>query len=333
MTASSRRTMTVPAVIIATVALVLFMLPMVAQATPLAQRKAAAQAKVAKVRSELDALHTSLEKAIQKYDLANLKLQTAEDNVVAATHKLSVAQYRLDVGRAQLEDRVAAMYKERPLDLLDVVFSARELQRHRLHPGGGSTTGASNAALVTALQNAVDKVRQERDALLQARLEARTYLGQVAARKGTIQSALDQQNQIYASARAQVKRIQKEAAAAAAAARAAAAAAAAQIPSTAGANPRAFTGNPGKGHPEVIAIARNYLGIPYVYGAARPHAASTAPASSCTATPRSASAAPLLRVPAEPGRPVPMNALIPGDLVFMGTPSPTTSRCMPAMAR
>jgi cell wall-associated NlpC family hydrolase len=172
-----------------------------------------------------------------------------------------------------------------------------------------------SARLVTTLQGAAAAVKQKRDALVVARAQARTYLGQVSSQKASIGAAVARQQHIFATAKATVRRIQKEEAVAAA--RAAAAAS-----GTTWRNPRLIPPEPwGRGHPEVIAVARKYLGIPYVYAAADPKVGFD-----CSGLVMYCYAQIGIILPhysgfqQNMGTPVPMNALIPGDLVFMGYP-------------
>jgi len=284
-------------------------------ATPLAQKAAAAKAKVAKVKAELESLRTTLEATIQQYDLANLKLAAAQKGVEQATYKLQVARFRLSVAQERFTKRMVAIYEQPPLDVLDVVFSARSFTDMTTELQGLSEISASDSHLVGTLHHAEAAVAQKRASLVVARAQARTYLTAVATKKADIESAVAQQQHIFATAKAVVRRIQKEEAAAAA--RAAAAAM-----GTVWRNPRAIPPGPwGNGHPEVIAIARKYLGIPYVYAAADPSVGFD-----CSGLVMYCYAQIGIQLPhysgfqQNMGTPVPMNALIPGDLVFMGYP-------------
>jgi cell wall-associated NlpC family hydrolase len=77
----------------------------------------------------------------------------------------------------------------------------------------------------------------------------------------------------------------------------------------------------GAGHPEVIAIAKHYLGIPYKYGGASP-----ATGFDCSGFVMYCYAQIGISLPhysgyqQNMGTPVPMTALVPGDLVFRGRP-------------
>ena len=95
-----------------------------AGAVPLSQKKAAAQARVTKVKAQLDALNMSLERAGQEYDLAVIKLDAVQRRLQKTTRDLKVARYRLSVARNNLSNRAVAMYKQQPTDFLDVIFSS-----------------------------------------------------------------------------------------------------------------------------------------------------------------------------------------------------------------
>ena len=78
----------------------------------------------------------------------------------------------------------------------------------------------------------------------------------------------------------------------------------------------------GPGHPEVCALAARYLGIPYLYGGASPSTGFD-----CSGFVMYVYAQIGISLPhysgaqQQMGTPVPMNALLPGDLVFRGYPA------------
>jgi peptidoglycan DL-endopeptidase CwlO len=289
-----------------------------ADALTLAQKKAAAKAKVERVRSQLNALDISLERAIQQYDLANEQLAQVQSQVEAATRQLKVARYQLHIARDTLNNRAVAMYKQRPIDILDVIFQARSFDDMVTQLRTVSELSANDSRIVTSVARYEATVQQKRDELALARVEARKLVAQVTNQKSGIEGQIAERQHVLAGAKAEVKKIQHEEAVAAA--RAAAAAAAAM--GTMWRNPRQFPSGPaGPGHPEVIAIARRYLGIPYVYGAADPKVGFD-----CSGLVMYCYAQIGIQLPHYSGYqqnlgvPVPMNALIPGDLVFRGYP-------------
>ena len=289
-----------------------------AGALTLAQKKAAAQAKVDKVRKELNALDVSLEKAVQRYDLANEQLAEVQTKVEAATRQLKVAQYQLRVAQNTLNNRVVAMYKQRPIDLLDVVFEAHSFDDMVTQLRTINELSANDSRIVTNVSRYEATVQQKHDVLARARVEARRLVTQVTNEKAGIEGQIAARQHVLDGAKAEVKKIQHQEAVAEA--RAAAAAAAAM--GTVWRNPRGIPAGPaGNGHPEVIAIARKYLGIPYVYGAADPSVGFD-----CSGLVMYCYAQIGIQLPhysgyqQNEGTPVSMNALIPGDLVFMGYP-------------
>jgi len=289
-----------------------------AAAFTLAQKKAAAQARVEKVRRQLNDLDVSLERAIQQYDLANEQLAQVQSQVEAATRQLKVARYQLQIAQDTLNSRAVAMYKQRPIDILDVIFQAHSFDDMVTQLRTVHELSANDSRIVTRVAHYESTVEQKHDELARARVEARRLVTQVSSKKAGIEGQMAERQHVLDSAKAVVKKIQHQEAVAAA--RAAAAAAAAM--GTAWRNPRQFPSGPaGNGHPEVIAIARKYLGIPYFYGAADPKVGFD-----CSGLVMYCYAQLGIQLPhysgfqQNLGVPVPMNALIPGDLVFKGYP-------------
>jgi cell wall-associated NlpC family hydrolase len=286
-----------------------------AGATTLAQQRAAAEARTVQVKQQLDALNASLEEAIQEYDLASLKLSDVQATVSSTTLRLALANSQLQTAQQQLEDAVVAMYEQRSTDILDVIFSSRSYDDLTSQLSSFRKLGAGSSEIVAGVQRYQASVQRQREELVAARDQARALMQDVLIKKSGIESAVARQKSIYARAESTVDEIKREEAAVAAKAAAAAQAGVWR-------NPRRIPLGPaGAGHPEVIAIAATYLGIPYVYGAADPSVGFD-----CSGLVMYCYAQLGIQLPHYSGYqqnlgvPVPMNALIPGDLVFVGYP-------------
>ena len=309
-------------VLLVSIALAGLLLPSVMaqplQATTLAQQKAAARAKAEKIRAQLDALDTRLEITIEEYNLANLKLAEVQARLEKTTRELKIARQNLEVARKTLSDRAVAMYQQRPTDILDVIFSARSFDDLASQLRTMRLLGMSDARLVDSVESYEAEVHQQRDQLVADRAEARKLVEQVKVKKASIEGQMVERQHMLKGVEKEIKRIEREEAEAAARAAAAAAAAA----RWGWRNPRIIPEGPaGPGHPEVIAIAQRYLGVPYVYGAADPKVGFD-----CSGLVMYCYAQIGIQLPhysgfqQNMGTPVAMNALIPGDLVFVGYP-------------
>jgi len=313
-------------VLLVSIALAALLLPTVMvqplHATPLSQKKAAAKAKAKKIRAQLEVLDVTLERTIEEYNLANLTLAQVQASVQKTTRELKVVRFKLEVARKTLNDRLVAMYEQRPTDILDIIFSSRSFDDLASQLHTMRQLGMNDTRIVDSVESYEAQVHQKRDRLVADRAEARRLVEHVRAEKASIEGQLSVRQAMLKGVEKEIKRIErKEAEAAARAARAAAAAAAAaarygwQIP-------RHIPDGPaGNGHPEVIAIAQRYLGVPYVYGAADPRIGFD-----CSGLVMYCYAQLGIQLPhysgyqQNMGVPVSMNALIPGDLVFIGYP-------------
>lgn len=316
---------------------------------PLSAQKTAAQAKVKAVEQQLGSLQVSLERTVQQFDLARMKLRSAQRKVQRSKTQLKLARYELGVARTTLSNRMVAMYKQQPMTFLDVVFSSSSFADISGVIQGWSEIGTSDSQIVDNVQHSIARVKRIKAASVTARAKARTYLAQVNDNKSHIEAQIAQQNQIYTTEKQAVRTIEHKqavqaqiAAARAAAAERAAAAAATRAATTAAATTPVATATPtptpsattsttstttgtavaaGAGHPEVIAIARHYLGIPYRYGGASPQTGFD-----CSGFVMYCYAQIGISLPHYSGAQqncgvrVPMNQLVPGDLVFRGVP-------------
>jgi peptidoglycan DL-endopeptidase CwlO len=334
-----------PLLIAAFIAVVIVVPAAPAGAKPLSQQKAAAEAKIAKVQAQLDALHVTLERTVERYNLANIKLTAAQKRVAKSTRELKLARLELGAARDTLSRRVVAIYKQRPGDIMDVFFTASSFTDITSVIRDWDEIGSSDSQVVSNVKRSVARVRTRRHEFVAARADARRFVAEVGEKKQTIESSIAQQQHIYQTEKATVRRIEKREAAIAAAAaakaaeaarvaaRAAAAAAARAAAAPAPATPSTPADDPAEtptvptsvptswGHPEVIAIARHYLGVPYLYGGASPSTGFD-----CSGFVMYCYAQIGISLPhysgyqQNMGRKVPMTSLLPGDLVFKGYP-------------
>ena len=268
--------------------------PGIASAATIAQKKAQA----AHIAAQVSALNTKMEFAVEAYDAASQKLDTSAPRSRRTSTKLIVARYNLLVARQLLTQRVVNIYKQDKTDMLDVLLSTKKLQRPRDRglrhaPDGperqrhGQHDHRPEEADQPAARRAAGRGQAGRDPRRPAR-------GHQAAGRRRPGRAPDQAQGRQAAdlrhaggRRAAAKAGRQRAAAAAAAAQAAPP----QISSGGGGGGGGGTTSSAGSHSSVVSIAQQYLGVPYVWGGASPPA-STAPASPCTATPRSASRCP-----------------------------------------
>jgi cell wall-associated NlpC family hydrolase len=295
-----------------------------AQASPITAKKARLRA----VQAKLDSIGVEVSKAVERYNQAVSRLESTQARIKENRTLLTAATRNLVLANRQLAARAQDLYKAPSTGFVDVVFSARSFDDLVAQFDLMRRLGNGDVDVVRSVTAYRQDIKDRRIALEADSKAAAKLLGQRTAEKTTIlalESRLKAESQ---GIQAAIKRLQAQQQAAAAAAVAAAAQAAAGGASGAsvarGASgdyvPTVDPGGPG--HPEVIAIAQRYLGIPYVWGGASPSVGFD-----CSGL--------VMYVYAQIGislshgatdqqhasSPVPLNALQPGDLVFYGNAS------------
>lgn len=302
--------------------LVLFtvLIPAVALATPVSEKKQRAR----EIRAQVAKLDHKLEATIEQYNFANHKLDIVKRQIKRNAKSLRVARYNLAVAHRNLNDRVVALYKERPVDLLDVMFSAGSFEELASQIDLMQRLGQHDTDIIESVEGYQREVQEKRVGLLEDRRVATKLLGEVASKKSEIEGKLAERQDMLRGVEAEIRRMERAEARAAAARVAAAAAAAADGGGTASTTTQRpiIPDQGGPGHPEVCAIAARYLGIPYKYGGASPSTGFD-----CSGFVMYVYAQIGISLPhysgsqQQMGTPVSMSALQPGDLVFRGNPA------------
>ena len=247
--------------------------PGLASGATIAQKKAQA----AHIATQVSALNTKMEFAVESYDAASQKLATVQGQIQRNQQQLSIARYNLLVARQLLTQRIVSMYKQNKASVLDVLLSTRSFDNLVTEVNAMRQVGQSDSATVSTIQALKKQVSERRVALLAEGRQAKTLVAQRASTKQQIYSDLQSRQTMLRGVQKQIANMQ---AAAAAAAKAAAerAAAAAKAAAASQAAPQVPSGGGGGGgststagaHGSVVAYAQQELGVPYVWGGASP---------------------------------------------------------------
>jgi peptidoglycan DL-endopeptidase CwlO len=231
----------------------LLALPSSSSAETLAQKKARAH----QILQQLSVLDKKLEVAVERYDAASQQLQDTRDRIRQNQRNLKIAQYNLSVAKATLEQRVVALYKQRPVDLLDVMLATKSFDDFMTQIDLMNRLGQSDSTVVDSVSGYKQSVVAVQSKLAADQKTALKLVAQRGAEKQSVEAQLATRRSMYAGVKRQIDQLL-------AAQRAAQtrAAQSAGVITTGGTPPAGITG--------AAAYAYNFLGCPYQYGAAGP---------------------------------------------------------------
>jgi cell wall-associated NlpC family hydrolase len=286
------------------------------------------------VEAKLNVLYTQSSVAVERYDQAVSRLQAVDARITANRRLLAETQVKLVTAQNDLANQVVASYKQPQADVIGLLFNTHSFDELVTQLDAIQRISAERSQVVDSVQAAKKRIVNLQIQLTADRAATKKLVADAAQQKAAIESLVSKQEQLVKGLKKQI--LAQERAAALAAKRAAEAARraarlAAQRAAQAALAQRTGSGgytggvpivNPGgPGHPEVVAIAQRYLGVPYVWGGASPSGFDCSGlvmyvyAQIGISLPHGATAQQSMSTP------VPLSALQAGDLVFFGGPS------------
>jgi peptidoglycan DL-endopeptidase CwlO len=273
---------------------ILFVLVASAAALSLAVSAASAQTITSKkeeaqaILDEVEQLDMNLASAIEAWNYANIELDSIDSDLEKNARHLVAAKKSLVVAHSRIATRLRELYVNGSGDsTLEVLLGASSLDDIVSRLNAIERVSSQDARVLREVKQFKKQVEDSRDRLQKARADQARIVAEQAAQKAEIESRLAERQQMLASIKDEIQQLQAEErqrqAALAAQARArlqaqqAAATAASQAGYTDPYSEPAFTDIPtgaplpdGSRASQVVAIAMQYLGIPYVWGGASP---------------------------------------------------------------
>ncbi len=284
--------------------------------------------------AQVEGLNQNLEQTVEAWNYANLQLDQIEADLASNTRHLKAARKSLVVAQGHIAERLRDLYVNGEGDsTLEVILGSRSLDDVVARLEAIERVSSQDAQILQQVKRYRKEVEQRRVTLQEARQKQAQIVEQQAAQKASIESQIAEQNRLLGSVKDEIARMQAEeqrrqaALAAQARARAAAQQAAAQAAATSaqqGATPTYEPGIdvgsydvPAAKYGGVVAIALQYLGVPYVWGGSSPSTGFD-----CSGFIMYVYAQVGVSLPHHAasqynyGVPVPYDQLAPGDLVF-----------------
>ena len=285
-------------------------------ASPVSTKKA----QLREIQAKLQTVYHQVDVAVEKYNQATTQLSAVTSQIKENERLLKVAEYNLGVANEQLSTRAESIYKSRDVGVVDVLFAANSFDDLVTQLNLMERLGNSDVDTVKSIAAYQRDIKDRRVKLDADKKAAAGLVEEAAAQKAEVIGLESRLELMTSGIKADIQRLQQQAAARAqAAADAAAAQNAGGGTGTGGGGTVVDPG--GSGHSAVVGIAQRYLGVPYVYGGASP---SGFDCSGLTMYCYAQIGIGLSHGATDQQRastPVPLSALQPGDLVFFGSAS------------
>ena len=248
-----------------------------AEPTQIGSKRAEAQ----QVLAQINAMDAQLEKAVEAWNGANVRLDQIKHDLAVNRARLETAKKNLAKARGRVSDRLVALYTSDSPDALSIILGASSLGDLIERLDSANRIAQDDARIAAEVTRYRKEVQDRQQALVKAEADQEQVVAERAAQRASIESQLAQRQALYSSIKDQIAKLEaaerERQARLAAQAKAAAKKQAQQpapepapAPASSGASSVGTPAPPPSSHSSVVSVALQYLGVPYVWGGASP---------------------------------------------------------------
>ena len=240
------------------------------------------------VLAEIAAIDAELELAVDAYNGATYELSRIEAEIEENQRHLKIAKRAYRIAQENLEERIVTLYENGEQDVLEVILGATSLDDLLDRVDSVKRISSQDVEIIQGVTRAKADIREREKKLERARKRQGEVVADRAAARDAIESQLAEREDLYASIEDQIAELEAEererqrraaeearrreeeqrALAAAAAAAGVDQSVVAQI---AAVSPEGIgTAPPSQRGAQAVAVAMQYLGVPYVWGGMSP---------------------------------------------------------------
>lgn len=330
---SRGRIIFVAIVLVLTLAALTFAVPALAQPAD-STGISSQQAKIESLKAEIASINLASEQAVERYNQANTELENTRQQMAKNEKTLTETSVKLETSRDVLEQRLLGVYRGGSLSILDVILNSSSFSDFLSRFEMLGRISQQDRATIEEFLKYKAEVEQTQANLDAARQEQEKLVSTLADEKTAVESGLANRQQLLASAEAEVAQAlaqqmqQGQINTPRGQEIVAESPAAPPAPEDDSPDDSSTGADPGYDPPppppasrgDVVSIAAQYLGVPYVWGGASPSGFDCSGLTMYVYAQVGVSLPHSAEAQYYAGTPVSPSEMAPGDLVFFGNP-------------